>query len=140
MTPSELSRFEAKVERIPFSTCWWWTGLLTGFGYGRLWDDGKRHLRYAHRLAYEHWIGPLVDGLTIDHLCRHPSCVNPTHCEQVSMRENVMRGTSFAPVNAAKVLCKRGHALVAGNLRRNRTGYRQCLTCARTYDKSRRAT
>lgn len=45
----------------------------------------------AYRLTYEWFIGPIPDGLQIDHLCGQPSCVNPEHLEPVTLRENVQR-------------------------------------------------
>lgn len=34
--------------------------------------------RLAHRIAFEHWIGPL-NGLHCCHSCDTPGCVNPDH-------------------------------------------------------------
>lgn len=41
---------------------------------------------------YELLVGPIPEGLTIDHLCRNTMCVNPDHLEPVTHRENLMRG------------------------------------------------
>jgi hypothetical protein len=54
---------------------------------------------YAHRLSYEHWVGPVSEGLELDHLCRVRSCVNPKHLEPVTRRINQVRGqSSLSPV------------------------------------------
>jgi len=37
-------------------------------------------------------VGPVPDGLELDHLCRNRYCVNPHHLEAVSHRTNVLRG------------------------------------------------
>ncbi len=66
--------------------CWGWAGRIDGAGYGR-WS---RHL--AHRLSYEFHVGPIPEGLVIDHLCRNRSCVNPVHLEVVTQKVNVRRG------------------------------------------------
>lgn len=115
------TRFWARVDKS--GDCWLWTGGKSGDGYGSLQRERKRLM--AHRVAYELLVGPIPEGLVIDHLCRNTSCVNPSHLEPVTMEENVRRGTT-------KSHCVRGHALVAGNLWWNPNGgYRVCLTCKR---------
>ena len=54
----------------------------------------------AHRWSYQHHIGPVPEGLVLDHLCRVRHCVNPDHLEPVTSRENTLRGEGFAAVNA----------------------------------------
>lgn len=70
--------------------CWLWLGSLTDKGYGRFYMGGKRYL--AHRYSYEHFVGPIPEGLEPDHLCRVPACVNPAHLEPVTRSENTRRG------------------------------------------------
>jgi len=67
---------------------WLWVGAKTK-GYGCVARDGHRH--YAHRIAYEMLVGPIPEGLEIDHLCRTPACIWPEHLEPVSHRENMRR-------------------------------------------------
>lgn len=88
-------------------TCWIWSGGKNNKGYGSFCINGKSC--FAHRYSYEQIKGKIPDGLTIDHLCRNPSCVNPAHLEPVSNRENTLRGNGASAVNARKVVCKRGH-------------------------------
>jgi len=52
--------------------------------------DGKRYL--AHRVSYEVFVGPIPDGMIIDHLCRNRACILPTHLEPVTHAENTRRG------------------------------------------------
>lgn len=69
--------------------CWLWTGATTPNGYGRLTVDGIGWL--AHRLAYEVWVGPIPDGMHLDHLCRVRLCIRPEHLEAVTQTENNRR-------------------------------------------------
>jgi hypothetical protein len=46
----------------------------------------------AHRWSYRYHVGPLIDGLHLDHLCRVRNCVNPYHLEQVTPEINAARG------------------------------------------------
>lgn len=69
--------------------CWQWQGCTNGTGYGQISLDAK--MRYAHRLAYELMVGPIPEGLVIDHLCRNKGCVNPDHLEAVTTEVNNAR-------------------------------------------------
>ena len=82
-------RFWGQVNKT--ETCWLWMGRLTKKGYGgRIGHLGKHY--YPHQLAYIVEVGPIPDGLVIDHLCRVRSCVNPAHLEPVTAEENTRRG------------------------------------------------
>lgn len=59
-------------------------------GYSLLRFRGRHGL--AHRMTYEHLVGPIPEGLVLDHLCRNRACCNPDHLEPVSLRENLLRG------------------------------------------------
>jgi hypothetical protein len=76
MNTAELIRFESKVELIPGIECHIWTARCDDDGYGTLKVGGKT-LR-AHRLSYEHFIGPIGENHVL-HKCDVPSCVNPNH-------------------------------------------------------------
>lgn len=83
-----MERFWEKIE-IQNSGCWAWKGSLVG-GYGSFFAN-KRVVK-AHRWSYEQFVGPIPDGLELDHLCRNTCCVNPAHLEPVTHAENVRRG------------------------------------------------
>lgn len=140
MTEHELCRFEMNVVRDD-GGCWSWTASTSG-GYGDFMVGGKR--TKAHIAAYEHCIGPVPDGMELDHLCRNRACCNPEHLEPVTHQVNVLRGEGIAAVNARKTECKRGHSLAGDNLGINPTsGTRFCRICAqetkRAYQARRRA-
>lgn len=128
---TEETRFWAKVEKEGHDGCWVWTGALSAArsnAYGCFRIDGAS-VR-AHRWAYEHFVGPIPDGLTIDHLCRNTRCVNPAHLEAVTQRENNLRGIGPPAVNARKTHCVRGHPLSGDNVR-IWGGARWCRECRR---------
>lgn len=81
-------------DRLAFYTdktdsCWVWTGTRNDVGYGQLTVDGR--MQYVHRLSYEALVGPIPDGMQIDHLCRNTLCLRPEHLEPVTPAENVRR-------------------------------------------------
>lgn len=126
------------------SSCWTFTGSLNNRGYGQVRFGGR--LVLAHRLAYEELIGPIPDGLVLDHLCRNRACVNPAHLEPVSMRVNGLRGIGSSAQNARKTHCKRGHEFTPENTITIQGVYglqRSCKECKheaqRRYKQSRKA-
>jgi hypothetical protein len=104
--------------------CWLWGGHIDKRGYGRLRGKG------AHRLTYQEFVGPIPDGLDLDHLCRVTACVNPQHLEPVTPIENIRRRS------AAYKACKHGHEFTPENTYRH-SGRRHCRTCQR--ERQRRA-
>jgi hypothetical protein len=93
--------------------CWIWTAAKDPTGYGRIWHTGT--MKYAHRVAYELLVGPILPGLDLDHLCRVRACVNPLHLEPVTHRENLMRGDTLARAHHEGRFC----------------GAETCRTCTR---------
>lgn len=105
------------------SPCWIWQRSRDVAGYGRLWRLGHS---LAHRWSYEQHVGPIPEGLELDHLCRVPACVNPGHLEPVSHAENMARS---AP--AVKTHCVNGHAYDEANTYARPSGQRDCRACIR---------
>lgn len=128
----DKQRFEGKFCPEAISGCWLWIAYTQPGGYGQFFYDGRMGL--AHRWSYEHYVGPIPEGLTLDHLCRHPSCVNPEHLEPVTMRENVLRGNGVCAKQARQTHCKRGHEFDSANTHvrlRGTSLIRVCRACDR---------
>lgn len=137
-------RFRARtIEVVNVSrlgACWEWQGSRDPKGYGRVSYMGRS--QYAHIAAYVTAIGPIPDGLELDHLCRVTCCCNPAHLEAVTHRENCARSPIHPFFNAevrASALaarrpathCRRGHELAGTNLKVNSNGKRRCRACQR---------
>lgn len=119
--------------------CWPWVrGHVDRGGYGRLGISGKVPL--AHRIAYELEVGPIPEGLHLDHTCHnntgcvggaaclHRRCQNPAHLEPVTHAVNVRRGNSF---NRSMTHCRRGHEYTPENTLTQKGKYRACKECTR---------
>lgn len=134
------ARFWAKVDKNGPNGCWLWMSGCSGGGYGQV-NDGKKGGRRAHRVAYELVVGPIPDGLYLDHLCENPRCVNPDHLEPVTPRVNTLRArTSIAAINDSKTHCPQGHPYDKDNTRHKpANGGRVCMTCARERQRKIRA-
>lgn len=111
--------------------CWLWMGSQVYGGYGRFQAEGHN---YAHRFSWSRLVGPITEGLTLDHLCKVRHCVNPDHLEPVPMVENLRRGVAPPALNALKTHCDQGHEFTPQNTRWYANGRkRSCRTCGRRW-------
>lgn len=135
----EAERFWASVDFDGEGGCWLWTQKLAPSGYGQF-GVGRRAIgtygkKRAHRWAYEHLVGPIPEGLVLDHLCRVRHCVNPDHMEPVTSRENTLRGETRPAINAARTHCTNGHEFTPENTGTTHRGGRRCRACAREWQR-----
>lgn len=125
-----IERFFEKVS-VQDNGCWNWTGGTAGEGYGYFYkgsvSPGEHGRVYAHRWSYEYHVGPIPEGLVIDHLCRNRVCVNPEHLDPVAQQVNVDRGAG----NGKQTHCPAGHEYAGENLYVTPKSGRQCRECKR---------
>lgn len=132
MTADQIDRFWMKVDRS--GDCWPWMGAGRGHGYGAF--TISEIVLPAHRVAYRLVVGPIPDDLHIDHLCRNRACVNPSHLEPVTCKENLRRGVGFVAQNLIKTHCPHGHEYNEENTWRSKTGKRHCRECSRRHRRN----
>lgn len=101
MSTEEIGRWIIEqVEVDPDSGCWVWTRGLDQNGYGILRFQGKK--RFVHRLTFSIFVGPLADGLVVDHIdCISTACCNPAHLRQVSQTGNQQNRRSISTANTS---------------------------------------
>lgn len=138
-------RFWLKVDRgAGPDGCWPWLGKTHDFGYG-LFYANKRQYR-SHRFAYELMVGPIPEGLQLDHLCHnadptctggnscpHRRCCNHAHLEAVTHAVN-----SGRMYPARKTHCVNGHLYDEKNTYITPEGKRACRECRNQRGRDRR--
>jgi hypothetical protein len=113
-------------------SCWLWPGGTNGGGYGAVGDyraDGSRCMSQVHLVVYRALVGPVPDGLVLDHTCATLRCAEPSHLEPVEHGENLRRGKHDGR-------CKTGRHLIA-DVGRYRSQCRGCRADAGLRRRSR---
>lgn len=104
--------------------CWEWTASKDRLGYGRF-GSYTRGSTLAHRVSYKLFVGPIPEGMELDHLCGNRGCVRPDHLEPVTHAENMRRG-----IQGSGPSCPNGHPYLPNNLYTYKNGKRMCRICA----------
>lgn len=78
-------RFWEKVAKA--DGCWEWQAASCYKGYGQFFIHGRSMVR-AHRVAYELSVGPIPEGMQIDHVCLNRICVRPDHLRLATPKQN----------------------------------------------------
>jgi hypothetical protein len=107
------------------SGCWEWNGYVNPNGYASMKRRSYAGRTTAHRVFYEELVGPIPEGMHLDHLCMNTICVRPDHCEPVTFEENQRRAA------VARTHCPQGHPYEEWNVYRppSRPNVRHCKTC-----------
>lgn len=126
------------------SGCWMWD-RLNWAGYGSPVGLHGTHMT-PHRAVYLLLIGPIPDGLDLDHVCHDPescpggvgcphrACVNPAHLAPATRSANLRRGNAGRR-QRDRTHCVHGHEYTAGNTYTCPRGKRECRTCRREADR-----
>lgn len=102
LSQKEQARFWRKVDIRGENECWPWTGgrgrtrhQRDWYGIWKIKQGGPMLYLRPHRVAYALLIGPIPDGLTIDHVvargCTSKLCCNPQHLEPITQAEQIAR-------------------------------------------------
>jgi hypothetical protein len=78
-----LEKFTIKGE-----SCWIWTGVTNGRGYGKFYVTNSLHY-LAHRVSWYLVNGKIPDGKFLLHTCDNPRCVNPDHLHLGTQTDNM---------------------------------------------------
>lgn len=123
-----LQRYE-----VDGNGCWLWTGTVYWNGYGSI-SEATYGTGLAHRASYEHHVGPIPDGMDLDHLCRVRRCIAPHHLEPVTHAVNIQRGHDARMQGR----CSRGHdqTLPGARWTEPGTGRSYCRRCKSDREKA----
>jgi len=141
-TPAH-ERIMARVT-VDSSDCWIFTGAKNHGGYGIIQLGRGVGTDRTHRVMYEHHVGPIPKGMTLDHLCAVTACCNPAHLEVVSRSDNTKRQWAAGRADPGrsqreKTHCPQGHAYDEANTHVTKENRRVCRACHRVYARERYA-
>lgn len=122
--------------------CWLWQRKLSYDGYARASVGSRKVGNYrtgvaVHRWVYEYIVGPIPEGLAIDHRCGVRNCLNPAHMEPVDPRINTAR---MFRKREPQTYCAKGIHLMEAHAVYTSSGKRYCGPCVTTAKRERKAT
>jgi hypothetical protein len=146
-----IARIFDRVDCSDVTACWMWPGAVYSPGCGHIsWQvNNQQFHRTVHRVVYEALVGPIPEGMDLDHLCHDPAichpdpasacphrrCCNPSHLEPVSRSVNLRRGGTVAAERAARTHCPQGHPYDDANTYFDTKGRRVCRECSRAWNR-----
>lgn len=149
LTPEQVESLHRRLwPKIDASgDCWEWTRAVDKGGYGVFGylhtTDTTRNGR-VHRIVWNILVGPIPQGLVMDHLCRNHRCCNPDHLEPVTDAVNLSRSlATYQAIRRQMLACGKGHPFDEANtyvdVRPNGVITRQCRKCHNNHEKARTA-
>jgi hypothetical protein len=118
--------------------------FIAQYGRDQCWPSPRKPDKDGyggHQLFYRTVVGPVPEGLELDHLCRNRICVNPRHLEPVTHEVNELRGNTWRAQSRTRTHCPQEHEYTPENTLTTKTG-RACKRCADTrsaaYKRARR--
>ena len=126
--------------------CWEWAGDKDRDGYSRVKTVKVPNTSRGHRITYALLVGPIPEGLSLDHLCEVRHCVNPEHLDPCTIEDNIRAGAqrrslrlwngpqaTATQLRMARGVCVKGHVLAeVGALPRIKKGVSveaRCKAC-----------
>lgn len=108
----------------PETGCHVWLGA-TSHGYGRIGLGGRGEGTGAtHRFIYEAEVGPIPEGMDLDHRCHNRRCCNPEHLRVCTRKENLENHQGSARADNASSGVRGVHWHAAAGRWRVRVGHR----------------
>lgn len=131
-----IERVLEQVKQEP-NGCWSFNGYHNKKGYAKISNTGGTDR--VHKLMYEHFVGPVPQGLVLDHEhCDNPGCVNPYHLVPKTIGENIKRGRHPGMVTHRTGICANGHDITGEHgYQRPSNGKRECRTCHAIRERAR---
>ena len=140
MDSDNLIRLKGVTIGLATNDCVLWPLSVNNSGYGMKYDrsSGGKRAYLAHRWVYERVVGPIPEGMVLDHTCRVKDCVNPAHLDLVDTVTNNERAALVRRANSeAREFCVNGHR--AQWFRKGSSGHLRCRQCDRTQQARARA-
>jgi len=149
MDDRTVAAFWSRYTRTPYG-CLVWTGYYnpkSRYGTWSFWEDGGTKNDLAHRLAWRLLVGPIPEGMVVDHGnpergCLNRGCGEPSHLELITQAENVRRRVGHddgGDFHRKKTHCPHGHPYDEENTGYRKSGARYCKKCARAASAAWRA-